>query len=310
MTSAAPSPQGDGRVWPNFFIVGAAKAGTTSLWAYLRQHPDIYMPETDALKEPAFFSELKWIKSLDAYLRIFEKGRGRRAVGEASTAYLTCPESAARLRESCPDARIVIILRNPADRAFSLYNWMIREGYEWIEPFERALEEEDRRAADEAFHRSNPQYFYNYLYFRSGLYAGQVARYLDLFPRERILFLLFDDLKRDAVGATRRLCEFLGVSSDFSPEPEVFNPARVPYSAPMQCRIRRATHAMGRVYFPRVEWIKKAGFAANLALGKGKPTKLGAALRAELLARYESDIAKTGAAIGRDLSHWGAPRAS
>lgn len=125
--------------FPDFFVVGAARSGTTSLWMYLLQHPKIFMPREIELKEPSFFCDLLDLYDVDAYLRLFSDAKPESAIGEASTAYLTSPESADLICNANPDARIIIMIRNPIDRALSLYKWMIREGYEWITPFEKSI---------------------------------------------------------------------------------------------------------------------------------------------------------------------------
>ena len=114
---------------PNFFIVGAARCGTTSLWEYLRQHPDIYMPPVIEQKEPAFFCDLYGVEHWDFYLTLFEAGRGKKRIGEASTPYLSSPESAGQIHSVLPLAKIIITLRNPVVRAYSLYKWMHANGY-------------------------------------------------------------------------------------------------------------------------------------------------------------------------------------
>ena len=87
---------------PNFFIVGAAKAGTTSLWRYLLQHPDIFMPSDILYKEPAYFSDIKGIRNLHEYAALFSAANTEKMIGEASTAYLTSPESPVRIKDLSP----------------------------------------------------------------------------------------------------------------------------------------------------------------------------------------------------------------
>jgi len=125
---------------PNFFIVGAAKAGTTSLWQYLRQHPDVFMPQTELTKEPTHFSDLTppWasqFRDWDAYLKLFEPVQEQRAIGEASVAYLFSSDAAERIHARYPGARIIIALRHPAERAYSHYKFMCELGFEWLTSF-------------------------------------------------------------------------------------------------------------------------------------------------------------------------------
>ncbi|MCX7934830.1 MAG: sulfotransferase domain-containing protein, partial [Planctomycetota bacterium] len=124
---------------PDFFIAGAARSGTTALWRCLCQHPSIYMPATLGEKEPCHFCHHGFIRDRDAYLRLFCRARPEQLVGEASTYYLNCPETPGLIRAEIPQAKFIFILRQPADRAYSLYNWMLAEGYEREYPFEKAL---------------------------------------------------------------------------------------------------------------------------------------------------------------------------
>ena len=288
---------------PNFFIVGAGKSGTTSLWVYLTQHPEVYMHPT--IKEPSFFCNLCGCCDYNTYLRLFADVQDEKAIGEASHAYLTSPESAAWIQKVYPEAKIIIILRNPIDRAYSLYNWMIREGYEWIYPFEKALIAEKDRIADEYFKYNNPHYFYNYLYFNSGLYAEQINRYLKLFPRKQILVMLFEDLKTNPVGTTQQVYKFLGVDSDFIPKIEIHNSSRTPISVPAQYFIKQKLFKhLGTSRLPIVSRIEKGVLNTNLFFGRNLGNILSSDTRRNVLELYRQNIIMTASIIERDLSHW------
>ena len=290
---------------PNFFIVGAAKSGTTSLWMYLKEHPDIYMPPTLETKEPAFFCNIYGYRDFDAYLRLFADAKEEKAVGEASTSYLTSPESAAWIREVYPEAKIIIILRNPVERAYSLYNWMIREGYEWIAPFEKTLIVEKDRLADQHFKYHNLEYYYNYLYVHSGLYAAQVERYLKAFPKEQLHIILFDELETNPVAITQRIYDFLGVDSSFIPLVKIHNKTQIPFSVPAQYFIKqRLPKYLSKIRIPASARIHRAAFDTNLFLGKFNYTKLSATTQYYLQEQYKDDIQKTASLIGCDLRAW------
>ncbi len=199
---------------PNFFIAGAARSGTTTLWACLKEHPRVFLPPGMMEKEPAYFSSLKKSRfnTPDKYHALFNAAGGEhRWVGEASTAYLTDPKCAGKIYEYNPEARIVIILRNPVHRAYSLYNWMSREGFEYAATFEEALELESARAAKTIPNYYEPEYYYNFMYYSSGLYHEQVRRYIELFG-ERVCFLVFEDLIRDIDAVFASVCRFLQVA--------------------------------------------------------------------------------------------------
>lgn len=208
MAGFAPILQKSG-IWPNFFIVGAAKAGTTSLYSYLRQHPQIFMPPD--IKEPHYFAQIRpsraqrfasrvFICDRDAYLRLFQAAEGYRAVGEASPSYLWCEEAPARIHAVAPGARIVITLRDPVERAYSHYLMDYREGVQHL-PFYEAL------LAD--WRSQNKGWAVSQLYVELGFYARQIERYLRLFGAERVHILFYDDLRRLALGDRQPLAEIL-----------------------------------------------------------------------------------------------------
>lgn len=204
---------------PNLFIVGAARSGTTSLWYYLKSHPEVYMPQDLIQKEPAYFSKLKQtrFKEWEEYIKIFNQANNNHSwVGEASTAYLTDPGSASRIYKYNPEVKIIIILRNPADRAYSLYNWMVQCGYEYVESFENALYLENYRKQIKTPNYYEPEYYYNYLYFHSGLYYEQVKRYLELFD-QNVLILKFEDFTEYFDREMERVCRFLDIEKRENP---------------------------------------------------------------------------------------------
>lgn len=292
------------KVRPNFFIAGAAKSGTTSLWRYLIQHPDVFMPSDFRYKEPSYFCDTYGIKNLDQYLSLFSGVTTEKMIGEASGAYLTSQKNPIRIKRMIPDAKFIIVLRNPADRAYSLYNWMTREGYEWICSFEKALEAEmtDRYGNDQ-FKNSNPQYYYNYLYFHSGLYSHQIQRYFDNFRRDQFCFVLFDELKNDIKATVRKVFAFLGVDDMFVPSFGVYNKGAAPYSVSLQFFLKQElARLLRRLHVPHREKIVFRLMDLNTRLGKPPPMK--EETRSILIERYAKDIQRTSELIRMDLTSW------
>ena len=206
---------------PNFFIPGAAKSWTTSLWYYLDQHPEIFLSHW---KEPHFFCDLyKAVRSEAEYWNLFRDASEFTVRGEASTGYLSCPTAASMFRSACPEARFVIILRHPADRAYSLYHHMRKRGHEPAATFERALELETRRISDPDFPKKATHYARNFFYYQSGLYDTQIASFLKEFPRDRFLFLTLGSLKSKPLETCRSIFDFLGVKTTFQPNLEPKN---------------------------------------------------------------------------------------
>jgi len=206
---------------PDFFILGAAKCGTTSLHYYLNQHPEIYL---SPVKEPCFFcDEFQIVKEEEQYLQLFDGVTTETAVGEASHVYFTSPGTPELLHRLFPDARFILIFRHPADRAYSLYHHMKRFGFETAKTFERALEIEEKRMHSVSFKENCPQYMYNFLYFHSGLYGEQIERYFSLFSRERFHLLTLKQLQQDTQAEMEAIFRFLNVSESFSPQLEEKN---------------------------------------------------------------------------------------
>lgn len=196
---------------PNLFIVGAAKSGTSFLWYLLKQHPQIFMPGDEQWKEPAYFSELKVKKVSDfqEYLRLFEDATDEIYIGEASTAYLTDPTCARRIYQFNPNSKIFILLRNPIQRAYSLYNWMVQEGYEYSVTFEDALFRESVRRNKQIPNFLEPEYYSNYLYYESGLYCDQVIRYTKNFNKSNVFVGLFEEFIADPELFMKKVLSFL-----------------------------------------------------------------------------------------------------
>ena len=205
---------------PNFFLLGAGKCGTTSLYHALKQHPQIHMSE---VKEPSFFSSgFQVIKNPIEYFNLFPEQEGKLRYGEASHVYFTAPETAPVLRQLFPDAKFVLILRNPVNRAYSLYRHMRRMGVEPIATFEQALETEDRRFSDPGYPATCGQYFWNFMYDRSSRYDEQLQRYVDHFPLEQFFVLSLGEWISNPVGWLQKIFRFLGtdpgVSVDLGPQ--------------------------------------------------------------------------------------------
>lgn len=195
-------------VWPNFFIVGAANSGTTSLYTCLNQHPQVFLP---ALKEPHYFAHVRpayeqrymrtYITEENAYLRLFHKGAEYPAIGEASPSYLFDAEAPSRIRRVLPNAKIIMLLRDPVERAHSHYLMDVREGVQ-REQFSRAIEED--------WYRSRKGWGVSHLYVELGLYAEQVSRYLSTFGRKQVLILMFEELRRASENGKSALAKVLG----------------------------------------------------------------------------------------------------
>jgi hypothetical protein len=211
------------RPLPDFLILGAQKAGTTALYAYLRWHPEITGP---SFKEVSFFDR-HYAKG-ERWYRAHMPVRRRSLVGEASPSYLFHPLAPERVARMLPDARLIALLRNPVDRAFSHYQHEVALGREPLS-FEAAVDREDERMQGELDRMlRDPSYFslawWNYTYVARGRYAEQLERWFASFPREQLLVLFTEELSADTARTYRRVLGFLGVGArDLESYPRIFD---------------------------------------------------------------------------------------
>jgi len=203
---------------PNFLVVGAAKSGTTSLYNYLKQHPDIYM---SPVKEPYFFSFINEqvvlkgphdaktqegiISDLNEYKRLFSAVKNEKAIGECSNSYLYFYEKSSRnIKRFIPQCKIIIILRNPVERTFSHYTQHKMIGHENLS-FRNALEKEkEREIAGWRWH---------YQYIGQSMYYNQVKWYMENFGKENVRVFLFEELKNGPLKLMEEIFNFLKVSN-------------------------------------------------------------------------------------------------
>jgi hypothetical protein len=278
---------------PDFFLVGAAKAGTTSLFQYLIQHPSIFIP---SIKEPHYFSEFydagaPHCATDEEYFALFDPCPPGARAGDASTSYLYSTSSARRIHAVCPEARIMAVLRSPIDRAYSFY-WYNRRNLVEELSFEAALEAEPGRIAEGRHYRFH--------YVTSGMYAGQIARYLETFGREAVQVHLFEDL-RDAPRLCARIFAFLGVDPDVPIDTEKrFNPSG-PVRSDLLARFLTRSFPRLRRLLPGVAREVKYRL---MDLNVQRPEPMSRATRESLGETFRDDVLRLQEMIGRDLGHW------
>ncbi len=197
---------------PNFFIVGAPKCGTTSMYYYLQNHPDIYM---SVPKEPLYFgSDLEnhrlKTRNRKEYLGFFAGSAGHKKVGEASTWYLYSHSAAREIKQFSPTAKIIIMLRKIPEAMYALHSQYLYTGNENVESFKQALELEAQRAKGD---RLPPGTYFpdGLLYSQVYRYARQIKRYFREFGRENVLIIPLEEMKEDVSAVYRRVLNFLGL---------------------------------------------------------------------------------------------------
>lgn len=291
---------------PNFFIVGAPKCGTTAMNDYLDQHPDIFM----AKKELHYFgSDLKTKVKLSEkeYLRYFSDAGQKKIIGEASVWYLFSKTAAEEIRKFSPQAKILIMLRNPVDVIYSLHSQHLYDGNEDVGDFETALGfDEDRK---KGIHLPDSvDYFELPPYADSVLFSHQVKRYLDVFGRENVHVTLYDDLKADPQKAFFKILEFLELDSKALINYGIINPGKQIKWFYLHRLIKKPSlklKTVARVMIPSRKVrhsIMSLFFKWNIKQEKRKD--MSEKLKGRLRNLFEDDIRLLSKLINRDLSAW------
>ncbi len=310
---------------PEFFVVGHHKCGTSALWEMLRRHPQIYMPE---VKETWYFSpELRyssrprpgstWPDTIEQYLALFADAAPDQRIGENTPAYLMSEQAPRLISEAQPNARIIAILREPASFLRSFHLQCVRNHVETEKDFGKAI-------ALEALRREGkhiPRYSlrpHELLYSNHIRYVRQLSNYEALFPRERILVLIYEDFRRDNEATVRKVLSFLEVDDSLPIQPIEANPSyrvrsprlyelvrsvyigRGPVSRSIKSVLtsitsRQLRHQMLRVSRHRVLYSRPQ-------LGDER-------VLAELRSRFKPEVVAISEHLGRDLvSLWGYDR--
>jgi hypothetical protein len=287
---------------PNFLIIGAMKSGTTALYYYLEQHPEIYM---SPVKEPNFFSSQEQENAADAvtnigtYQHLFRGGSGKKALGEASHSYLYEPRAAAEIKRYVPEAKLIAILRNPIDRAYSHFLHMVRSGTEPLDDFAQALREEEVRIHKERTFQD---------YIGRGLYYNQLKRYFRTFPQEQVRVYLYEDLSGAPISTVQDAFRFLKVDDSFVPDVSLRrNVSGQPKYKTLDGLLRRQSrikHA-AKIYLPaRMRWRLSKTFDDLKTRNLAEPPPVLSKVRRHLIGVYREDILKVQELIHRDLSGW------
>ena len=300
MRTARPVPL------PSFFILGAAKAGTTTLYDLLRQHPQVFLPVD---KEPMFFSRDEYYRrGKDWYANaFFRRAGGFRARGEATPHYLYwAGKVAPRVGQAygATPPRFIIILRDPVERARSAYWNMVRDGAEPL-PFTEALQKEEERIRlhwDELYAAGSMRYGY----VRGGLYASQIGEFLKLFPGELFHILLLDDLRTGPASVMKSLCVFLHIDPGLEFKPGRSNPAAQPRSQAVHRVLREPSRVKSllKSVLPRGIRYRARNLLAQANLEESDPPELEPDALQFLRERFAPENAALAEIIGRDLSHW------
>lgn len=296
---------------PDFLIVGAAKSGTTSLHYYLKQHPQIFMPKVKELffycfmDSPPNYNGEWWKKNavtkIDDYIAHFKDADGNQTIGEACPSYLYFSNDTIRnikkvYRERYKDVKIIIILRNPAERAWSHFMVMRRDEQEPLKDFTEAIKPET------VHKRLSGKWDCNFDYIGWGMYYEQVKAFMEEFPRVKVF--LYDEFCNDRLKVMKEIFNFLGVDEDFMPD------VRTKYNLSGEPRFK-ILHKFIAGQYPMKGFLKSfiphnirfmikyKVFKKNL-----QQRKMPDDIKKELIRLYGNDFLKLQKLIKKDLSRW------
>ncbi len=277
------------------------------MYELLARHPEIFMPRW---KEPHFFGSDVHSRpgfSKDDYLALFARAsRKKKKVGEASTGYLYSKRAAAEIKEFNAFARPIIMLRNPVDVLYSLHSQYIYQGVEDIKDFAAALDAEAYRKA--GTRSPSPLVRIENFFYREWVgYTEQTRRYLDVFGRENVMIIIFDDFARDPAMALRETLTFLGVSTEFQPRFRVSNPNQRPRSKRVQKFLQRlqvpTLHPLLRLVPERMQVPLMRGLTRLNSKHVPRPP-MHPELRQYLQRELVREVEQLSTLLGRDLTHW------
>jgi hypothetical protein len=296
--------------YPEFIILGAQKAGTTALYHYLRQHPDVFMPE---VKEPGFFAfaddPLDYrnaeenptsicsytVTDAEAYERLFKEENGE-TTGEATTLYLHSEEAVSRIQKHVPDAKLIAVLRHPVDRAYSAYMHAMRKGQEPIDDFEEALETER--------HRVRNGWGFLWRYETLSRYAAPVRRYLEAFDQEQVRIYLFEEFVESPSAVVQDVYDFIGCDPGFEPNTDVqYNASGVPKRRWVE-QFLGQRHTAKEILKPFIPAPLRKRVAVWLRNQNLEKPELPVDTKRCLTRRFEDDIRELQTLLDRDLHHW------
>jgi len=297
---------------PDFFVIGAPKAGTTALHGALARHPHLFL---SPVKEPKFFlcdgpppsqggpgdahSYREWIWRPDDYERLFADAPAGTLRGESTPFYLADPRALDRIHRRVPDARLIAILRDPVDRAYSNWAHLWADGLETIDSFTSACAEEEKRT------EAGWAPFWRYL--ETGLYGRQLAHLYTVFPREQVLVLRYKWLVEEAPRTLDAVCRFLGVDEgvlDHAPAQNVGTYVPPTPTTRLLQGAMRGGAAVGRLFPPQL-W-RKASIPLLWMIQRTPQHRpeLAPQDRADLIGYFSDDIALLEELTGWDLAQW------
>ncbi len=294
---------------PNFLIIGAAKSGTTALHEYLQQHPQVYMTPNKETNFFAFEGEVidfngpgdEGVKNfsitdLETYQAEFEQVTNELALGEACPSYLYLPKAAPKIKKYIPNTRLIVILRNPVERAYANFLHLVRDNREPHSDFISALKDETTRI------ENNWEWFWHYI--QVGYYGSQLQRYYEMFSPSQIKVYLYEDFKTKPVALIQDICRFLEIDNTFVPDMS-YRPNRsgVPRNRTIHSFVMKP-NLLKDLFKPLLPNIFRQNIKNQVKYNNLEKPPISQSARQYLIKLYREDIIQCQNLINRDLSPW------
>ncbi|MDJ0635215.1 MAG: sulfotransferase [Xenococcaceae cyanobacterium MO_188.B29] len=294
---------------PNFLIIGAAKSGTTALHEYLQQHPQVYMTPNKETNFFAFEGEVIdfngpgdngvknfSITDLETYQAEFEQVTNELALGEACPSYLYLPKAAPKIKKYVPNTRLIVILRNPVERAYANFLHLVRDNREPHSDFISALKDETTRI------ENNWEWFWHYI--QVGYYGSQLQRYYEMFSPSQIKVYLYEDFKTKPVALIQDICRFLEIDNTFVPDMS-YRPNRsgVPRNRTIHSFVMKP-NLLKDLFKPLLPNIFRQNIKNQVKYNNLEKPPISQSARQYLIKLYREDIIQCQNLINRDLSPW------
>lgn len=295
---------------PNFFIVGAPKSGTSSMYDYLRQHPDIFMSKT---KEPHFFGghrysypETSWAD----YLLNFKDAKSEKLIGEASTGYLYLDKTCKFIHQYDSDAKILIMLRNPVNMVYAWHSELLWQCVEDEKDFRTALALEPERKMGRAMPKTKKvdPLDYRIMYRSCGCYYKHVKKYLEQFGKEQVHIIIFENFIQNTELVYKNCIKFLNVDISFIPDLKISNPNKYPRWWFVRRWIKTSDSFLKKIIMHSVRQKNRRLLNRLTYIEMPRPS-MPEYLNIELTEYFQEDVDALEQLTEIDLSVWKKPRA-
>jgi hypothetical protein len=283
---------------PNFILIGVQKAGTTSLYDWIAQHPDVYGPK--GMKDFPFFCNDEYYKNgLKWFSKFFRDHHGEKIIFHGYVNHIYNNMSAQRIYDYKKDIKLLLILRNPIERAYSAFWYMRKIGIETLKTFEEAIDIEDKRKSGNYRERNN------LTYIDHGFYYKQLMNFYKFFSKSQIFIAFFEDIKENRENLIKKIYNFLEVDENFVPLFNVENPSGVPRIGLIQRILsKKIAPPYIKDLIPLDKRILIKDFLMNLNVKKVNYSPIKLETKRNLINTYRDEILRLEDLLGIDLSGW------